>query len=310
MGDGSTSTTVTSTSTTGRPAGKDRLKLAGRMDLHEGERLIDSDKVTGDFGTVRVAAVTDRTGVVALRLGLGGPAYGSREDAAGPWLGGPDPTVALNARRKVRRDEREAVDAELTSLEAEPATDPVRKAALEARYRVLDDMDLAEVYPLGYTAVLNQRAVQQLRATLAGALAAEAEIQGVADAYWTEHDHLEAIRDGLRGMTRKWTPEEEARWDTATADLEALAVAGPDVKYTIFAEGSIPASWADIHYRVELDDPGMGVDAILAAVPHGPDHLTLDELCGVDAAARLNRTQATKILRILARHGGPKTSGC
>jgi hypothetical protein len=60
-----------------------------------GEKLVGSDKTSGEYGTARLA-VTEVDGLKSLRLGFGGPGFGSRDDGAGPWRGGPDRTAAIN----------------------------------------------------------------------------------------------------------------------------------------------------------------------------------------------------------------------
>jgi hypothetical protein len=104
---------------------------------------------------------------------------------------------------------------------------------------------------------------------------------------------MEADRNSLRGMGRKWTDAEEARWNAATEALDALDANAPDHDHDhqIFAEGSIAGEWADVHYRVDLDDIAIGVQVAIGAVPHGSG-LDLHELSGYEAAASLSPAEA------------------
>lgn len=67
----------------------DKLKLAGRIDLDPGERLLGTDEVTGVEGSARLAW-TDKGGSRSLRLGLSG----REDDDADPWSGGNDGSTA------------------------------------------------------------------------------------------------------------------------------------------------------------------------------------------------------------------------
>lgn len=237
----------------------DKLKLAGRIDLEDGERLLSSDKVSGATGVVRFALV-EAGGEKALRLGMGGPGFGSRDDAAGPWRGGPDRTAEINAERERLRGERDDLEDELDDAS------PARKAAIQKRLDELDEMDIGgEAGAGGYTARLDMPAVQRLRATLADALEAGAIKQREVD----------AADDG-------GGPEPER----------------PAAGFWTFTEGSIPGEWADVHYLVYLDDPSVGVETYLGAIPHGSG-IDFDDLTGNEQAARLDPAEARKLVRLL-----------
>jgi len=282
---------------------RDVLKLAGKIDLDDDEELLGSDKVIGDGGAVRLA-LTEQNDRRWLRLGIGDASFGGRDDEGGPWRGGPDRTDAINADRERLRDERESLEGEWDRLDADPGGDPARKAAIEARLEELDDMDTGEVYPSGYTAKLDQPAAQQLRSALDVAFAEGARREAEWNAHYDKIDRLEAERDKLRGIGRKWTAAEDARWDALTAQIEALEANEPvqvGGKWGDYfsAEGSIPGEWADVHYAVFLDDVSSGVRVDLGATPHGSG-LDLDNLD--DNRARFYPPEARKLLRLLARY--------
>lgn len=293
---------------------KDALKLAGKIDLEPDEKLVGSDKVSGDQGTVRLAAI----GIGnkrRLRLGIGNDVFGSRDDDAGPWRAGPDPTAAINAERKKLRDEQDALVAEWDRLKGDPNGDPARKSAVEARLEELDDTETIDLFPHGFTADVDADDLDRFRSVLPSALAKAKKIQAEHADWWDEHDRLKSERDKLRlvldehGNPRKWTDEEGARWDALTAQLDAMDASKPDLEYEVFAEGVIPGKWADIHYRVELDDPSVGTQVLLGAVPHDtPDLADLDDMFGAEQGATFDPVEAKKLLRLLDKYTNTGTA--
>lgn len=285
---------------------RDALKLAGKIDLERGEKLAGSQKLDGDFGTIRVAA-TDRDGSRFLRIGIGGPGFGSRDDEAGPWRGGPDRTAQLNAGRKRLRDEQKALEAEWDRLDNGVNNDPARKAAIEARLDELDELDTGEVYPSGYTANLEQEPARRLHAELSEALSKGRARHRERSAIYDRIDELEAQRDKMRVPGGpKWTDAQEARWDDLTAQVEALQQQADALDYEVFAEGSIAGQWADVHYRVDLDDGSIGVQVYLGAVPHDdPDINSLEDLSNVENAASFDVDAAERLLKLLERYTNP-----
>lgn len=366
---------------------RDALKLDGKIPLEDGETLLGSSKVEGEYGgTVRVA-VTAKDGKRRIRLGIGGPGFGSREDEAGPWRASPDRTEQINAKRAKLREEENQIEARCAEIEAaeiqaklsgdgplrslediraeraqvekrlheidvqdakvnaargrkaagedvDPAEldpppycepgeydrlvkrvfelrdldragtwdenrrpgEPGEYDRLSKRYAELEDTDTNEVYPSGYTAQLDADSAAQLRDAIRPALAeADAAYAKIMES-WDKIDRLEAQQDKMRGMDRVMTDAEAARWDRLTAEIEALKAQaqaeGEDTGYQVFAEGSIPGEWADVHYRVELDEE---VDVILGAVPHGSDR-DLSDLSGDEQAASLKSADAKKVL--------------
>lgn len=284
---------------TGGAAGalKDTLKLAGKIDLAPDEHLVGSGKVDGDFGTVRLA-LTDLHGKKSLRIGIGDSAFGSRDDEAGPWRAGPDSTAAINVERKKLRDEEKSLQGEW-----DRTTDPTRKAAIEKRLDELDDMATAEVYPSGYTAKLDDAGARELHTTVADALGEAQKLQAKSDALFAEIDRLEAQRNKLRGMGRKWTAEEDATWDRLTEQIDALQAKsnGSEFDYKIFGEGTVPGQWADVHYRVDLDDYSIGPQVRLGAAPPG---ISLEDLIDTESLAGFDAAEARKFLRLLGQYVG------
>jgi hypothetical protein len=299
----------------GRPGKrKDVLKLAGKIELEPGEKLVGSDKVSGDFGTVRMALV-DHGGHKSLRLGIGGPGFGSRDDEAGPWRGGPDRTAEVNAERKKLQDEQKSLEDEWDRLDADPHADPKRKAAIEARLEELDGTNTADVFPGGYTANLDPRAAEHLQSSITAALDDGEKVQATVDSHFDEIDRLEAKRDKLRGMRRKWTDEEDKLWDSLTAQIEALQANLPKRSGGTWGdyfstEGSVPGQWADVHYAVYLDDPdpAIGLQVKLAAVPHGSGR-NLSDLSDDEQAATLDPAETKKFLRLLDQYATADGTG-
>lgn len=244
---------------------KDTLKLAGKIDLGPDEKLVGSDKLNADVGGIRMA-LTDTHGVKSLRLGIGGTGFGSTHDDVGPWHGNQVSVDEINAERKRLRAERDTAIAEVDRLDADPLAGPKRKAAAQARVDEFDDMNLDDALPAGYTAKLNSAAVERLRATLTKALAeGKAKQREIDDAY------DKGLPDPIRPAQGFWT----------------------------IAEGSIPGEWADVAWNVYLDDPTVGVEVHIGAVPPGE---TLEDLTGAEQAARLDPAEAQKFLRLLNKY--------
>jgi hypothetical protein len=196
-----------------------------------------------------------------------------------------------------------AVENELQALADDPDADPARVAVLERRCGELDEILTTGVAPGGYTAKLDTEAAGQLRSALADALATAEQTYATNNAVFDEIDRLAKVRDSLRGMPRKWTDDEDKRWDHATEKIEALEAKTETFDYTIFAEGVVPGKWADVHYRVDLDDYAIGVRVELGAVPHGSDR-DLGDLSGHEQTAVLDPAEAKKVVRLLDRHLG------
>jgi hypothetical protein len=296
----------------------DRLKLANRIHLDPGEHLVASAKVNGDGGAIRLAE-TEKDGTPSLRIGIGNGAFGSRDSEAGPWKAEPDDTAAVNAERAKLRDEQDRLGERWDEIQqltiGEPAatgyarrtlssSEQAELDAVEARQAEIEDESLGDVYADGYTAKLDAAATARLHSAITGALAEGLPVVAANDANWDEVDRIQALQEPLRGMRRKWTDEEDARWDALAAQLEAAEAKaqaeGSD--YQIFSEGVIPGEWADVHYRVDLDDPSIGVRVHLGAVPHGSGQ-TLADLESVEESATLDPAETRQLLKYLAALG-------
>lgn len=132
---------------------RDRLKLAGKINLGEGERLAGSAKVTGEDGRVMVAAVDGPTGR-QIRIGVGSAWFGGRDDEAGPWRAAPSDVAEVNAQRAALRAEearlgQRADDIDAVALAAMKAeADPIH-----ARLHTLSSMTIGEPTEHGYAYV-------------------------------------------------------------------------------------------------------------------------------------------------------------
>ncbi len=277
----------------GKSEAKDRLKLAGRIHVEPGERLVGSAKVDTESGNIRLASV-ERNGHRSLRIGIGNGVFGTRDSEEGPWTGAPGNLAELNAERaKLRAEEEELQN------RWDEAT-PEERPAIERRLDELDETSKEKIYPDGYTAHLDPAQAKQLRDALGALIPKAAETEKQVNAHFDELDRLEAERDKLRGMSRKWTPEEDARWDDLTAQIETLQAKGsPHVGpsgWATFGEGMIPGQWGNVHYEAYLDDPSVGTEVRLAVVPHDGS-MTLGDMD--DEIARLPLADATQLLKHL-----------
>ena len=282
---------------------RDALRLAGKIDLGPDEKLAGTDKISGEDGTIRVAAI-DRGGKRRLRIGIGDSVFGSRGDEAGPWTAGPDPTAKTNAQRRQLRDEVAALNAEWDRLDANHDANAARISAIEKRLAELDETDTGDVHPGGFTADVDAADLDRFRAVLPEALAKAAEVQSKNDAYWAEHDRLTAEHNRIlaavnRRHPRVWADEEAAQAQALAAQIDALGDA-PEHDYEVLAQGKVPGGWADIHYRFELDDLGIGPQLLIGAVPHdNPDLTTLDDVIHAEQAATFDVAETKKLLRLL-----------
>lgn len=276
---------------------KDALKLDGKIDLGPDEKLVGSDKLLADSGSIRMA-LTETHGKKSLRLGLGDTPFGSREDEAGPWRGS-DKTAELNAERRKLNDEEDSVSAELDKLDADPHADPTRKAALQKRLDELGDMNKSPIAASGYTATIDEAGMQQLHAVLTDALdkgmAHDRRVNG-------GYDRLEGLTNQLGDMNKMpqdaWTPALREQHSKLLAERKALQKELDAEDWTIFGEGSVPGKEADVHYRVDFDDPSQGVGVQLGAVPHDSG-LTFDDLTSEATVATLDEAETKKFLRQL-----------
>jgi hypothetical protein len=276
---------------------RDALKLAHRIGLEPGEEFVGSDKVAGDSGTVRLAATTRNGSSLMLRIGVGDQRFGSRDDDGGPWRGGPGMTNADRGRLQAEFvDLDELIDDSGLGLTAEQ----------QARYDALDAMSLNFGYASGYTARLDEASVERLRSTLTQAVSAAVKADKEDNALYDRLDaaekrydeHLDMAFEGKGPNDVMDAPDAETAqrlFDERQAlerEAEALDT------FRTLADGVERGEWADIHYQVYTDDPSMGPQIILGAVPHNdPEIATLDDLG--DSRATLDVAEALRLIRLL-----------
>lgn len=276
---------------------KDALKLDGKIDLGSDEKLVGSDKLLADSGSIRMA-LTETHGKKSLRLGLGDSSFGSREDEAGPWRGS-DKVAEINAERKKLDDEHHSVVSELDKLDAGPNADPERKAALQKRLDRLDELNTSQVAASGYTATIDEAGMQQLHAALTDGLAKGVSHDRRVNGGYNRVEELDTQLGDMNKMPRDaWTPALRDQHAKLLAERQALQKELDAEDWTIFAKGSVPGKEADVHYRVDFDDPSQGVGVQLAAVPHDSG-LTFEDLASEAIDARLDEAETKKFLRQL-----------
>ena len=270
---------------------RDVLKLAGKIRLDDGEELLGSNKISNDYGVVRLAA-TRRNGRTSLRIGVGDGAFGTREDEAGPWRGDPGSIAEENAKRR-------ALAAEWNALQN---GEGAMTSAEQARFAELDDMDLNEIYSSGHTARLEADLASRLRAELADASArAKAAIpahqaawdaipdgtvnavpfvqvaQGVVPGEWGDvHFDIE-LEEPARGPTaRLWVvPKGESSQDVLDAELSAtLDLRQLDKLVRLLDKmtaATIPVRASARHRRLAYD---TDTDALIAALAAATGEVT------------------------------------
>lgn len=283
---------------------KDALKLAGKIDLDKDEKLIGSAKLDGDAGGIRMA-LTEQGGHRTLRLGLGGDGYGkaNRSEGIKAWDGNPPPKPLAPAERHRLENEADDLDGEYD------AASPVRKEAIDARLNDIRER-LAEDDAAGEfngTAKLDDYAARRLADRIRPALAEAVDQEKAENKAWDDIDRLEAQREKLRGMSRKWTAAEEAKWDALTQQIEeAQAKASTRADSVVFAEGIVAGSdWGDVHFSVELDDLSVGPQVTLGVTPKGaPD----DWGDGKDWTGTFDAAETRQFLRLIDKLMAPSAT--
>jgi hypothetical protein len=252
----------------------DKLNLAGRIDLDDGEELLSSGKVNSETGAVRVA-VTRRDGQPSIRFAA------DVSDAGLPkWSGNKPRTADIHA-------ERERIDAERDLLDED---DP-RYDELTEQLAALGEGDDWS------TARLDPATADQLRTQLRDALAAAGEAEKAEKKRFGEVDRLERERDKLRHMGRVWTDEEDARWDSLTAQIGAL-----ESEFKGFdAQGVVAGEWGDIHYNVYFEELDSGPTAAIGVKPHG---VGPDWEDGRDWKGAFNAAELRRVLKLLGEDSG------
>jgi hypothetical protein len=263
----------------------DALKLAGKIQLDDGETLIGSSKVDGDAGGIRMA-FTEQHGKRMLRLGLGGEAYGkrNRDEGIPAWDGSP-------SREPLPKAEHDRLDAEYDALNDEyDSAAPARKEAISARQDDIREQLGAADQGFNGTAKLDQYSAGRLADKIRPALAEAVEQEKIEHKAWDEIEALQA----------KGNPD-----PARLAELQQIARAvpgSPGYEGITFASGIIPGSaWGDVHWSVELNDPSQGVTVILGVAPKGaPDDWGDDK----DWTGHFGVAETQKFLRLLSRYTG------
>ncbi len=284
------------------PKARDKLRLGDRVQLAPGERLTYSSKVDGDQGTVRMA-VTDGLAGKSVRLGVGGRGYGSSADARETgqpiWSGNPtgQDLERINGDRVSLENEQEELEAE---LEEDDLT-PERRKEVERRLDEIADTDTSELYRTGATVKLDAATATEFRRGLATAL-------DEAGRQLQEFEALELEVDGLLEERRKlaqivervWTDEEDARWDAAGEQIDALraqmeSIGSGNRDGFMVGEGAVSGEWGDLLWGVELDDHSVGPIVRLGVRPDDEPDWELDS-DNEDQFAILEPKDAWKVL--------------
>lgn len=226
----------------------DRLKLAARLKLRPGEKLMASSKVDGELGGARFA-LTIHNGRPELRVGFGAEGYGKRDRESGTpaWDGNPTPERLSDA-------ERDRLSAEIDATEGEyESASPERRKEIDER-----DADIREQLAAGEgefngTTRIGARDTDALVGELRPALA-EAVVRDKAEnKAWDEIEQLQATGN----------PDPQR-----LAELRQIVDRGTEY----LAKGVVPGAWGDIHYEVYLDDAALGPQMVLGVWPKGaPD---------------------------------------
>lgn len=262
-------------------AGKDLLRLAGKIDLDSDEKLVGSAKLDGDAGGVRMA-LTEQAGKRMLRLGLGSEGYGrrNRDEGTPAWDGNP-------SRAPLSKAEQDRLNAEDEDLSAEYETaSPARREEIDNRQAAIREQLVAADMGFNGTAKIDEYSARRLIDRIGPALDEAVDQEKAENAAWDEIDALEA----------KGNPD-----PARMAKLRQIVDRG-GAPYITFVEGIVPGSaWGDVHFQVELDDLSVGPEVRLGVMPKGaPDDWGDDK----DWEGKFDVDEARKILRLLDKFSG------
>lgn len=257
-------------------AGKDLLKLAGKIDLERDEQLLASAKLDSGAGGVRMA-LTERAGKRMLRFGVGGEGYGKRDRDEGTpaWDGNP-------SRAPLSDHERKRLDQEQADLDAEyDSASPARQAEIDNRLADIREQLTAGDLGFNQTAQLDEYSTRRLIDRIRPALDEAVDQEKAQNAAWDEIDALEA----------KGNPD-----PARMANLRENARADSD-QPIVFVEGIVPGSaWGDVHFQVELDDLSVGPQVVLGVQPKGaPDDWGDDK----DWQGKFDIAETRRLLKLL-----------
>ena len=244
----------------GRGALTDALKIAGKIDLADGEELLGSSKVDGDSGGARLALIRGTDGRHRLRIGLGMEGYGktNRDEGTRAWDGNPSRPALPAAERERLQNERDDLDAEWDNAS------PDRKAAINRRMDEIHEQ-LTDDGEFNGTTDLDPVDARRLVAAIRPVMEAAAQRDKEYTRTQGEVDELKKQRIALRrkvdDLGREWTNEEDSEWARLTEEIdrrEAILdglVSGPNDPYLV--EGTIPGAQGDVHYYAVYEEPSL-----------------------------------------------------
>lgn len=260
---------------------KDALKLAGKIDLAPGEKLLGSSKVDSGGGGIRMALTENGDGKRMLRLGAGTEGYGRRDPDLGTaaWDGNPTREPLSSTERQRLNDESAALDHEYEGAS------PARQAEIDARLEEIQALEQADDVGFNGTAVLDAYSMERLAAKVRPAMDEAVEQERAENAAWDEIEDLEA----------KGNPDPERM-----AQLRRIVEPAGRDRGIVFDEGILPGSkWGDVHYSVELDDPSVGAYLTIGVAPKGaPD----DWGNGEDWTGQFDAAETRRFLRLLEQY--------
>lgn len=277
VGDGVDGGQWTSTGAT-----RDTLRLAGRIDLAPGERLVGSGRVDSSQGGLRMA-VTETAGRRMVRLGLGPEGYGQRDRDEGiaAWDGNP-------SAPPLTPTEREILAAESDSLEDQyDGASPDRQEEIETRLDEIRERLTTDRIGFNGTAELDEYSMRRLADRIRPALAEAEEQLNRENAAYAELEELELDPDA--DPARLAELRQRARVDPDSPGYHGIT----------FDEGVVPGSrWGDVHFGVDLSDSTSGVEIRLGVTPKGaPD----DWGDAIDWQGYFNVADMRKFLRLTDR---------
>lgn len=278
----------------------DKLKLAGRIQLGEGEKLLSSRKFKSSDSNSwdLLAADVDAPNGREVRLGVVKP------DSSKRWSAG------ANSKRDERVRE---IDAELERLEATDADQSLIDDLADERDELTGE---ADELGLNRTATVTPEGIGRLRSELAAGTERAQAHQKAYQAFWRTPDgrrldELITLRDSDRDSRGAITPEAEASFDAQHGEeFRRLWALVPDSE-AVFAEGAIPSPDAhDLVYSVASWDNGEGAwDVTIGVRPTDPEELDGWFPGTNDDAARFDPKDVKRLLADLGElAGGPVTA--